>query len=183
MPDEYKDDLTFSLNSAYFDIEQKQEVGTQDEVEKKEEPKPDENAPSLFEEEMRLLSMTKTDILNMILELSDNGFIREQGAILNGKIPYEIRSTTVKQGMRMSELFEEKGLKTQVAATDFFSLHVLAGFLYSYNGTVLPDKLDDRAEWVKENLSGIVFKALKNRAVIFSRKTDLLTYEEVEDFL
>lgn len=180
------EDLSTMLNQNYFNLEgdgnqevehKKESVGTNEDTEKIEKPK------SLFEKELEFLDISKTDILNMILELSDKGYIEERGAILNGKIPYEIRSTTVKQGMRMSELFEARGIKTEVAAKDFFAIHVLAGFLYSFDGEVLPDILEDRVKWIEGRMSGIVFKALKNKAILFSRKTDLLTFEEVEDFL
>lgn len=197
------EDLSMMLNDQYFNLDEdadketepkKENVNANQDSDKEISPKKenvnvkqelDEEKPpvSMFEKELEFLSVSKNDILNMILELSDKGFIEARGAILNGKIPYEIRSTTVKQGMRMSELFEARGIKTEVAAKDFFAIHVLAGFLYSLDGEVLPDSLEDRVKWIEDRMSGIVFKALKNKAILFSRKTDLLTFEEVEVFL
>lgn len=141
--------------------------------------------PSLsIEERMEKVGMSKDTAIDMILMLSDDGFIKEEVKLFGGKFKATFKTAKITDSKRFVEIFDEMNVNTQAKAEYYLNLYALASILVEFNGKEVDhdDDVTNRAEWVEENIPVPIYKALLAEANKFHEKIELLNSKEVADF-
>ena len=158
-------------------------VSTEDEQALSENSENTEEAnETLFESEMRLLKMDKDDILDMILQLSDNGEIRKNVSAFGGRVEAVLVSTKLSDTREFVTFFDKLGAKTQVMIDYYYNIYTLAQFLTEYKGETLDTDIHKKVKFIENTIPVPVYKSLHKEALKFARKSELLTFDEVADF-
>jgi len=156
---------------------QKKQAKKEKNIEIEPTPKTDEE---IFNDELRILKISRDDIGVMLSNFIDDGFIEESHLIFN-KISIVLRTGTLKHNREIVDLFEGMNIKTEAAANYNFELATLSNSLYSYNGEKLPDSLGDRMNYI-ESLPAPIIPRMMEKASSFRRKVALISTERFVDF-
>jgi hypothetical protein len=136
-----------------------------------------------FEYQMKNLGLTKDDIIDMVLQLSDDGYIEEEVRILDGKITALFRTSKMKDSREFVETFDEMNVNTRVKTEYYINLFALASVLARYKDQVLSGMtIIERIRWIEDNLDAPIYKILLDKSSKFLEKIELLSSEEVADF-
>ena len=136
-----------------------------------------------FEQRMKRLKITKDDIFDMVMQLSDDGYIEEDVSILNGKITAVFRTSKMKDSREFVETFDKMNINTRVKTEYYINLFALASVLVQYKNEDLSEmSIIERIRWIEDNLASPIYKILLDRSSIFLEKVELLSSEEVADF-
>ena len=136
-----------------------------------------------FEYRMKNLGLTKDDIMDMVLQLSDDGYIEEEVRILDGKITALFRTSKMKDSREFVETFDEMNVNTRVKTEYYINLFALASVLARYKDQILSDMtIIERIRWIEDNLAAPIYKILLDKSSKFLEKIELLSSEEVADF-
>jgi len=136
-----------------------------------------------FEYRMKSLGLTKDDIMDMVLQLSDDGYIEEEVRILDGKITALFRTSKMKDSREFVETFDEMNVNTRVKTEYYINLFALASVLARYKDQILSDMtIIERIRWIEDNLAAPIYKILLDKSSKFLEKIELLSSEEVADF-
>ncbi len=136
-----------------------------------------------IEERLNDIGLSKDMAIEMILELSDTGYIEEDVTMFGGKFKAKFRTAKITDSKKFVDLFDSMDINTQAKGEYYLNLYALASILIEFNG----EKLDEsdvvaRAEWIEEKLPVPIYKGLIDRANKFHAKIELLNSDEVADF-
>ena len=167
------------------------EESTDEASEKKDDEAPKEQANPLsqknrtlsVDEAMSKLGISKEDVFELIMEISDNGFIREEHELFGGAVKVEFKTSTLKDSSSFINLFDGLAINTQAKAEYYLNLYSVAGILEMYKDTDLSEmEVTERAGWVEENIPTPIYKTILREAAKFHMKIEILGSEEVADF-
>ncbi len=136
-----------------------------------------------IEEKMEELGMSKDIAIDMIMELSDSGYITEKFTLFGGKFTAEFKTAKIADTKRFVDLFDAMDVNTQAKAEYYLNLYALASILDNFNGDFLDsDDIVARANWIEEKIPVPLYKKLLDTANKFHAKIELLSSEEVANF-
>ena len=136
-----------------------------------------------FEDKLKRLQIDRDDISDMILQLSDQGYIEENIAVLGGTITATFRTSKMRDSRQFVETFDQMDISTRVKTEYYINLFALGSVLIRYKDHDLSDlDIIERIRWIEDNLAAPIYKALLNQSSIFLEKTELLTDEQVARF-
>ena len=137
---------------------------------------------TLFQREMKLLDLSKEDILVMVDSVVSKGKTSEVFTLYGGRVSFTLESVTIENYSKFIDIFENLNAKVQTTIDFYYNLYTLSSLLVNYNGKQLPESIEERAVYIKENIPVPVFDALVKHSFMFGRKVSLLSMKEVADF-
>jgi len=182
---EEKNKSSMEFDSSAFSEEKTEEPGGADYQEQPEGPIPgiDVPKPMTIAQAMEELGISKDEVIAMILDLTDKGFIEEEEELFHGKVKIKFRTSKLSDSGKFIDMFDGLTINKQAKAEYFLNLYSLTGILAEYNGEDLWDmEVNDRAEWVSDNIPVPIYRFLLEKATKFHAKIELLGSKEVADF-
>lgn len=143
--------------------------------------------PSMtIDEKMELLGLTKDQVIDMIISLSDDGYIEDDVSIFGGKFSAKFRTSKLTDTKRFIDMFDAMDINTQAKTEYYLNLYALASILLEFNGKKVDEEVDGdvirRASWIEKNIPTPIYKTLIDEANKFHQKIELLNSKEVADF-
>jgi hypothetical protein len=127
--------------------------------------------------------MTKDDVIDMIMQLSDDGYIKDEVSLFGGKFKARFKTAKLTDTKKFVDVFDGMNARTAAKAEYYLNLYSLAAVLNEFNGKELPqDDIIERAKWIEDTIPVPVYKALIDEANKFHAKIEILNSEEVSDF-
>jgi len=135
-----------------------------------------------FEREMDSLNLTKDDIIDMAVQIAENGYIEEEGSLLGGKVTFTMRSGKMEDTKEFVSIFENLNATKQTTVDYSFNINTVGLLVVKYNGEDTGDTVRDRAAFMEENIPMPVFKKILRDTQLFGRKADLISDEQASLF-
>ena len=159
------------------------EPETKDENESSIDEKENTKEVYTFEDKLEYLKMSKDDIMSMILEISDNGYIEEKTSVFGNNIEVMFKSSSLGNSEDFIEMFDKLTVNTQAKAEYYLNLYSLASILVKYKGKDIEYLgVEDRAGWIRDNIPVPIYKTLLRESSNFHSKIEMLSSEDVRDF-
>lgn len=177
-----------SIDEAAFKKVEKLETETEMDLaalgEEAEHVSPTLNIPTKsIEEKMEELGMSKDIAIDMIMMLSDSGYIEEDLSLFGGRFKAKFRTAKITDSKRFVDLFDALEINTQAKGEYYLNLYSLASILIEFNGKKLDDgDITARAKWIEEELPVPIYKTLIEKGNEFHSKIEILNSDEVADF-
>jgi hypothetical protein len=173
-------------DSLFEDKENKKEETTEEKKELNEEKTETKEMldvnPITLEERLEKEGVTKNDLIEYVIQIADDGYLKETGSIFNNKIEFEFRTSLLSSSRDYLNFFEKNKIETQSLVEYYINLYSLASILYMYRGEILPASIEDRTKWIENTLIGPVYAAMVARSNKFHARLDLVVSAEAESF-
>ncbi len=138
--------------------------------------------PSITER-MEAVGLAKDTAIDMILQLTDVGYIKEDFSMLGGRVTMSLKSPKVLDSARFINLFDEVEMNTQAKVEFYLQLYSVAAVLDSFRGNDLSTmEIKEKTIWIEENIPTVLYKVLTPKVQDFNEKIELLSSEEVASF-
>jgi hypothetical protein len=136
-----------------------------------------------IEQRMESIGISKDEVVDLILQLTDDGHIDEQILLFKGRVKAKLRSPKMVDSAAFIDMMDETQMKTSAKVEFYINMFSVASVLVKYNDTDL-EKLEaqDRVKWIEENIPTAIYRALLPKVLKFHEKIELLSMEEVADF-
>ena len=136
-----------------------------------------------IEEKMAAVGISKDEVVEMILQLSDDGFIERDISFFGGKFKAKFKTSTLNDTKDFISMFDKLEASTQAKAEYYMNLYSLAAILNSYNEhETLSDDIIERAKWIENHIPVPIYKALLAEASKFHSSIEVLNEKEVASF-
>ena len=136
-----------------------------------------------IEEKMHDAGLSKDTAIDMILELSDNGYIEEEVRLFGGKFTAKFKTAKLLDSKAFVDVFDAMDINTQAKGEYYLNLYALASVLIEFQDEKLnQEDVRDRAKWIENNLPVPIYKNLISKANDFHAKIELLGSDEVANF-
>lgn len=136
-----------------------------------------------FEERMDEVGLSRDEAIDLILQLTDNGYIEEVISIFGGKVVCIVRSPKMIDSANFIDLLDEEQMNTPAKVEFYLNLYSMAAVLMKYNNNNLSDMdIKERSQWIEENIPTVIYKAILPKVQKFHLKIELLSSDEVADF-
>ncbi len=136
-----------------------------------------------IETRMKNLGMSKDEAMDLIFQLTDDGYIEESYSFFKGRIKIKVRSASMGRSTEFMSLISEDDMESPIKIEFFMGLFSLAAVLVQYNDTDLSKmSVEKRVEWIEENIATILYKIISEKVKEFHEKIDILGSEEVANF-
>lgn len=141
-----------------------------------------DSAKTDLESEMDSLGISKDDVLDMVLEIVDNGKYSEEFSKMGGKIKFKLESVKMKETRAFISAFEELNPRVDTTATYYFNIYTVAMVLKEFQGESTGDSLEARKVYIESNIPSPLFSILLKEANAFGHKVGIVSHPEVATF-
>lgn len=135
-----------------------------------------------IEREMDNLNLSKDDVLDMVLEIIENGKYTEDFSAIGGKIKFRLESVKMNETRAFISAFEELNPRVDTTATYYFNIYTVAMVLKEFQGESTGDSLEARKVYIEANVPSPLFSILLREANSFGRKVGIISHPEVATF-
>jgi hypothetical protein len=135
-----------------------------------------------FEQEMKAMSLTKDDIIDMAIQLAEKGRISEETSILGGRIRMTMTSGKMQDSKEFVSIFEELNAKLQTTIDYNFNIYTVGLIVTEYNGKPTGKTVRERGAFMEEHIPMPIFKKILKTVSEFGRKVELMSEEEATVF-
>jgi hypothetical protein len=132
---------------------------------------------------MKSIGLSKDEVVDSILQLTDDGYIEDTINFLKGRIKTVFRSPKMIDSADFIDMLDEEQMNTPAKVEFYVNLFSLAAVLVHYNDKdMVTMRIEDRVSWIEENVPTVIFRIILPKALEFHTKLDILSSEEVADF-
>ena len=142
-----------------------------------------EDITETVEDKMTALGISKDQVMEMILQLTDDGFIEEALSFFKGRITIVLRSANMRTSSEFMMLLDDESLQSPAKIEYFLSLYSAAAVLEKYNDTDLSQmSVAERVDWIEVHVPTVIFKIINEKITAFHKKIEILGSDEVANF-
>lgn len=136
-----------------------------------------------IEAELEALGISKDEVIDLIFQLTDDGYIDEHVSLFGGRLRAVFKSPKMIDSAKFIDMMDDEEMNTPAKVEFYINLYSLAAILVKYKDVDLSKKdIRDRVKWIEENIPTVMYKAILPKAMEFHRKIELLSSEEVANF-
>jgi len=136
-----------------------------------------------IEDKLKELGLSKDEVMDMIFQLTDDGYIEERVSLYGGRLTALFRSPKMIDTAIFIDIMDEEEMNTPAKVEFYVNLYSLASILIRYKGENLEGmSIKERAKWIEENIPTALYKVILKKGLEFLRKVELLSSEEVANF-
>lgn len=134
-------------------------------------------------QKMEDIGLSKDSAIDLILQLTDTGYIEESFSLLGGRVKGVLRSPKMKDSASFVDVFDETDMNTQAKVEFYLALFSAAAVLHSYGDNLLGEmSIKERTKWIEENIPTVIYKVMLPSIQKFNEQIELLSSQEVSDF-
>ncbi len=136
-----------------------------------------------IEAEMEKLGMSKDVVMDLIFQLTDDGYIEEQILLFGGRLKAVVRSPKMVDSAEFIDMMDEEQMNTPAKVEFYINMYSVAAVLVKYGKEDLSEmSIKERVEWIEKNIPTVLYKVLLPDVMKFHQKIEILSSEKVADF-